>query len=172
MGSYSKVEKSELLVSSHSLNLFLVLEKIAIVKAYGKRKIVVKVGNGSQIYLWHDNWHPLGPLLLSFPTKIITSFSNFWHAKLDSILYNGLWCWPEGRRKIEEVEQLIKDIPSNFISCSQADVFRWKSNSSGIFSVKSTVNLLRVHGSVYPWTGVRSMVQKIHPSFCFYEFCG
>lgn len=44
----------------------LVLEKILKLKSLCSPMVKFMVGNGKNIYLWYDNWHPKGPLLNTF----------------------------------------------------------------------------------------------------------
>ncbi|KAL0386495.1 UNVERIFIED_CONTAM: hypothetical protein Slati_4539900 [Sesamum latifolium] len=52
-----------------------------------------KVGDGTSFSLWHDPWHPLGPLISQFPLgPRHTSLPD--SALLCTVLMDGAWYWP------------------------------------------------------------------------------
>ena len=59
---------------------------------FGWRKyVIVKkgMGNGNSIFVWVDNWHPLGPLIKRFGTRIISDAVSAADVKLNNYIYNG-----------------------------------------------------------------------------------
>ena len=64
------------------------------------------MGNGQNIYLWYDNWHPHSPLIRHYGREIVTQFGSSINAKLESIMQDGEWNWPIGKRKNQKVEDL------------------------------------------------------------------
>lgn len=46
---------------------------LKLMKLWGKARKLIKyvIGNGCYTFLWHDNWHPYGPLLLRYGTRIL-----------------------------------------------------------------------------------------------------
>ena len=50
-----------------------------------------RIGNGCGTFLWYDNWHPLGPLLVKFPPRVAYDAGLPLNAKVDNIIANGEW---------------------------------------------------------------------------------
>ena len=53
-----------------------------------------KIGNRCGTYLWYDNWHPLGPLLVKFAPRVAYDAALPLDAKVVDIIDNGVWQWP------------------------------------------------------------------------------
>ena len=49
------------------------------------------VGNGKNVFLWHDNWHTLGPLKLRFGHRVIYDSASEDGAKVDSLINGAGW---------------------------------------------------------------------------------
>jgi hypothetical protein len=56
-----------------------------------------EVGDGKNIHLWLDHWHPLGVLFDKYGYRIIYDSQSRLDAKLDSVLRNGIWKWKPAR---------------------------------------------------------------------------
>jgi hypothetical protein len=56
-----------------------------------------EVGDGHGIHLWHEYWHPCGPLLESFSFRVIYDSQSSIDAKVASVLKNGNWHWKPAR---------------------------------------------------------------------------
>jgi hypothetical protein len=54
--------------------------------------IQFEVGDGKNIHLWLDSWHPFGALFDKFGYRIIYDFHSSLNARLDAVLPNGSWC--------------------------------------------------------------------------------
>lgn len=66
------------------------------------------VGNGRKIFLWHDNWHPLGPLFpLKYNYRLVYDSGLSINAKLSSEIRGAEWNWPLARSETM-VEVMIK----------------------------------------------------------------
>jgi hypothetical protein len=51
--------------------------------------IKFEVGDGSNIHMWQDNWHPLGVLFERYGFRIIHDANSRLNFKLSTILCNG-----------------------------------------------------------------------------------
>lgn len=72
-------------------------KKILKLREVAKTSINFQVGDGSNIFLWHDHWHPIGYLLEKYGYRVIYDSGFSKEAKLSSILLNGDWFWPSAR---------------------------------------------------------------------------
>lgn len=59
--------------------------------------IKFQVGNGCKIFMWHDAWHPLGPLLLKYSYRLVYVTASSPQAKLSSVISGDSWNWPMAR---------------------------------------------------------------------------
>jgi hypothetical protein len=72
-------------------------KKLLKLREVAKTFIHFQVGDGSNIFLWHDHWHPTGYLLEKYGYCVVYDSGFSKEAKLSSILLNGDWFWPSAR---------------------------------------------------------------------------
>lgn len=58
-----------------------------------KNFIQFKLGNGKDIYLWWDRWHPNGVLYERYGFRMVYEAVCKSNAKLESMLKNKDWSW-------------------------------------------------------------------------------
>jgi hypothetical protein len=76
-----------------------------------KRFLSFKVGDGRNIFLWLDVWHPDGCLLDSYGPRVIYDAGSSLNAKLSTIIRNGDWFWPFARSdKIVELQSKLSEV--------------------------------------------------------------
>lgn len=51
------------------------------------------VGNGLKMFLWWNNWHPLGPLFQRFGVRLRFILRSASHAKVTSVIDGTRWKW-------------------------------------------------------------------------------
>jgi hypothetical protein len=61
--------------------------------------ISFEVGDGQNIHLWFDNWHPCGVLIERYGFRVVYDASSGLNYKLSSVLSSGIWCWKPARSK-------------------------------------------------------------------------
>lgn len=61
--------------------------------------LLFAVGDGKRIFVWHDPWHPKGPLLKHFGPGVLYGSGSSINAKLSSMIHNGVWKWPAARSR-------------------------------------------------------------------------
>ncbi|KAK9990630.1 hypothetical protein SO802_025615 [Lithocarpus litseifolius] len=98
-----------------------------------------RVGNGSSIQMYHNNWLP------DPSCKKVLSTPHFFasHEKVSALIDNERHCWAQ-----ESIDanffpfeaSLIKAIPLSFDDCR--DVITWPLNCDGVYSVRSGYHLL------------------------------
>ena len=104
-----------------------------------QKGLLWRVGNGSSIQIYHDNWLP-DP---SF--KKVLSSPNFFDSleKVSALVDSERHSWFQEAIEanfLPHGASLIKAIPLSFDDC--VDVITWPSNSDGVFSVRSGYRLL------------------------------
>ncbi|KAL0409483.1 UNVERIFIED_CONTAM: hypothetical protein Sradi_1882700 [Sesamum radiatum] len=88
-----------------------------------KDGLVYRVGDGGKFKLWHDIWHPRGPLIRTFPRgPIITGLPS--DSFLMTVMNRGQWCWPSASDF--DIQQIVADLPS--IGPQQSDTILWTSD--------------------------------------------
>ena len=108
-----------------------------------------KIGNGSDTFLWYDNWHPLGPLVKKFGQRIAYDAALPLHAKVKDIIEEGEWQWPYSfSPALMEVRAVMHLLPSP--SGSQ-DTVLWIPSPHGQFTSSHTWAHLRNPTPKVPW---------------------
>lgn len=94
-----------------------------------------EVGDGRSIFLWHNQWHPRGPLLKFYGPTILYGSGTSTNAKLSTMIYNGYWKWPAARsRNHADMRSLLPNIAPNGVS----DTIKWLGNFSYAFQSNKT----------------------------------
>lgn len=97
------------------------------------------VGNGHDIFLWLENWHPLGLYSRSLKLNSLIMLAGFLLAKVDTIIDQGVWRWPRSRSLI--TREIINHTPSFFVPITdQSDSVIWTLHPSGCFTSLSAWN--------------------------------
>ncbi|KAL5801025.1 hypothetical protein ACOSQ3_032657 [Xanthoceras sorbifolium] len=68
--------------------------KILGLRCLVRRLMQFRVGNGEDISLWFDYWHPLGPLVGVFGRRIIYDSGFGLHARVADVIQGRDWAWP------------------------------------------------------------------------------
>jgi hypothetical protein len=55
--------------------------------------IIFEVGDGKNIHIWMDNWHPAGVLFEKHGFRAVYDAQSRVDAKLSTVLINSVWCW-------------------------------------------------------------------------------
>lgn len=63
-------------------------------KEVAKKFLRFKVGDGTQIHLWLDNWHPNGVLEEKYGYRVVYDSRSKLDAKLFTIMLGKEWNWP------------------------------------------------------------------------------
>lgn len=91
------------------------------------------MGNGHDIFLWLENWHPLGPLFQKFEAQLLNNVGRFLLAKADTIIDQGVWRWPRSRSLV--TREIINHTSSFFVPITnQNDSVIWTLHPSGCFT--------------------------------------
>lgn len=108
------------------------------------------VGNGQSIALWHDNWHPLGPLIQRFGTRVAYDSGYPIDTHVSRIIQDSQWHFLVTQTL--ELSEIRSSLPSLMVSnLDQDDHCRWILSPSGKFTISSLWEDLRVHFPVVPW---------------------
>jgi len=63
------------------------------------------------IYLWMDNWHPMGVLVERFGFRIVYDSHSNLEAKLSTVLKDGIWCWrPAQSDDLVEIQSKLSEV--------------------------------------------------------------
>jgi hypothetical protein len=62
-----------------------------------KRFLKFEVGNGDNIHMWLDLWHPAGVLIEQYGFRVVYDAQSNIEAKLSSVICNGEWVWRPAR---------------------------------------------------------------------------
>ncbi|KAL0282662.1 UNVERIFIED_CONTAM: Retrovirus-related Pol polyprotein from type-2 retrotransposable element R2DM [Sesamum radiatum] len=109
--------------------------------------VVYQIGDGTSFSLWHDPWHPRGPLLPQFPLGPRHTFIPS-SAPLSTVISEDTWSWPH----ITDMESIdiTHDLPT--IHGGQ-DRILW-TGPRGSFSSAAAYDLFRPPGPTVDWTSL------------------
>ncbi|KAI8531931.1 hypothetical protein RHMOL_Rhmol11G0174500 [Rhododendron molle] len=126
------------------------MRKLFGLRRVGHQYIKAQIGNGENTFLWLDNWHNLGPLLLKYGDGVTTNLGRSLHAKVCSIIHNGSWRWHRSRSAI--VRDIIANIdPTLLPHPANEDSVIWTLSPTGSYSAKSAWEALRSSVSEVGW---------------------
>ena len=117
--------------------------KLLKLRTIGQGFINEVIGNGQETNFWCDRWHPIGPLYLHFNLSKSDPAAK--------CFCDGAWKWPSGGKSNVEVRRLRQ-----LTSCQPAlnpkerDVAVWAPCNSGVYNVKSALQILRLASPEVP----------------------
>ena len=108
------------------------------------------VGDSSEVFLWRDNWHPLGPLFKRFGEGLVRDLGSSLLAKVSSITCNENWKWPRQRNRA--IMYIVAHTPPD---CKPNNDMRhcviWYHDAASTFSVQTAWRSIRVPQPIVPW---------------------
>lgn len=115
--------------------------------------ILYEIGDGSSTFLWHDNWHPLGPLVARFGNRIIYDSGLSDDAKVSTILSrSNHWKFPISQTW--ELNDIRANLPAITHPPLSKDSCRWTLSNNGLFTVSSLWEQLRTHFPIIDWSHI------------------
>jgi hypothetical protein len=70
-----------------------------------------EVGNGKDIHLWLDSWHPSSVLLENYGYRVAYDAQSRVDAKLFSVIFNGEWYWRPARSDdLVEIQSRLHEV--------------------------------------------------------------
>ncbi|XP_059436288.1 uncharacterized protein LOC132169238 [Corylus avellana] len=85
--------------------------KILRLRDIAKRILKFEVGNGENIFLWLDSWHPSRILFEVFGHRVVYDAHSSVEAKLSSVILNGDWFWRPARFEVlVEIQARLHEI--------------------------------------------------------------
>lgn len=99
------------------------------------------VGNGHEVFLWQDNWHSRGPLLIAYGQDVTFLSGLPLDTRLSSVIEDSCWHWPHTRStSLLEIQQLSANV---VVSQHTEDKVIWLPSKSQVFHTGATWNQLR-----------------------------
>ncbi|XP_028118145.1 uncharacterized protein LOC114315743 [Camellia sinensis] len=137
--------------------------------------IKFKIGNGDNVFLWYDNWHPLGSLWHRFGPRILYDTNLPDSTKVSSIVSNSSWKWPISNSW--EIKEWISSTPLSLLpSFGSSDTPFWNLAADGNFSIQSAWDCWRDKGPKVTWSKLIWGPPSIPRGCCFFvlarAFCG
>jgi hypothetical protein len=142
-------------------------KKILKLQDLAKRFIWFKVGDGSNVFLWLDQWYPAGYLLDMYGFRIVYDSGLPLKAKLAAIINDGDWFWTSAwSDALIEIQSQLHEVV-----LGDVDLPIWDSKN-GKYSCPDTWGKLReVHPIVNRWRLVWfPTVIPIHSLLWIYSF--
>jgi hypothetical protein len=108
-------------------------------REFARNCIKFEVGDGSNIHMWYDQWHPSGVLIEKYGPRIVYDASSRLDAKLISVLNNRNWCWKPARS--EALVEIQCRLPE--VSLGLVDKPVWHIARKGSYVCSNTWEFLR-----------------------------
>jgi len=100
---------------------------------------VFKVGNGENIFLWLDYWHPDGVLREIYGNRVIYDAGSQLDAKWSSVPRNRNWYW-----QAAVSDDLLKiQSKLSLVSMGDVDLPTWGVSKKGVYNCANTWNVIR-----------------------------
>ncbi|XP_059638758.1 uncharacterized protein LOC132281037 [Cornus florida] len=119
--------------------------KILQQRHHARQLIKHKIGKGTSINLWLDNWLPAGPLSLRFPPNILIEAGLDLSTTVSHLIYNDSWNFPP------VLSVAIPELPTLPSPSMKDDKLIWTASPSGEFSLKHTAASLFPPYPLVPW---------------------
>lgn len=76
------------------------LKYLTKIRVFARPLIEHIIGNGMNTFLWHDHWHPDGPLLYKYGRRVIHDNGLSCQAKVAAVIANMDLVWPKARSDV------------------------------------------------------------------------
>ncbi|GKV02273.1 hypothetical protein SLEP1_g14730 [Rubroshorea leprosula] len=107
-------------------------------------------GDGTETHLWHDKWHPSGPLVETYGTKIIQDAGIPSHAKLAMVVNGNYWKWPPARSP-QLLDIQIALCGRLYPKEGEKDSMVWIPSASSSFKARKTWHWIRNKQARVSW---------------------
>ncbi|XP_059435384.1 uncharacterized protein LOC132168417 [Corylus avellana] len=121
--------------------------KILKLRDIAKRFLKFEVGNGDNIHMWLDLWHPAGILIEQYGFRVVYDAQSNIEAKLSSVICNGDWFWRPAR------SEALVDIQARLseVCLGQFDKPIWLGSKKGVYVSAETWEALREKNTEVIW---------------------
>jgi hypothetical protein len=121
--------------------------KILKLRDIAKKLLRFEVGNGKNIHLWMDFWHPAGILLEKYGFRAVYDAQSSVEARLSSVIHDGEWVWRPAR------SEALVDIQTRLteIKLGHCDKPIWIASRKGIYVSSDTWEALREKRDQIEW---------------------
>ncbi|XP_028122802.1 uncharacterized protein LOC114319935 [Camellia sinensis] len=115
--------------------------------------IKFKLGNGENVFLWHDNWHPFGSLLLRYGSRILYDTNLPGNSKDLTQLYRGQ---NKSQQPVHHSYNLAIGRVNKSLkpSLDSPDIPVWSLIADGSFSIHSAWECWRDKGPKVTWSNL------------------
>jgi hypothetical protein len=112
-----------------------------------KKFLKYEVGDGKDIHMWLDNWHPAGALIEKYGYRIVYDAHSRLEARLSSVISNGNWNWrPARSNDLVDIQARLPEVRIGTI-----DKPIWSGSRSNTYVSSDTWEMLRSRNSNVDW---------------------
>ena len=108
-----------------------------------------KIGDGKDSFMWIDNWHPCGPLLKRFGTRILYDANSCLDAKVEDCIQNGNWRLP--RVLSRDLITVQNNFPRYSPNALIRDKVEWYAAANKQYSCRTAWEVLRCQHQKVEW---------------------
>ena len=107
------------------------------------------VGDGKNTYLWNDNWHPLGPLLERFGSKVLYDAALPNNALVADIIRDLNWNLPAANTlELNSITAAMSQVP---VPNDERDTLTWCVSPDSNFNLRHTWEHFDPGNPKVPW---------------------
>ena len=112
--------------------------KLLKLRPMARNMIKYRIGNGCNTSLWYDHWHPKGPLLEKYGSRVMYDAALPKDAKVDMVIQDEDWSWPiTNTLELMEIRRELTQLPKPSRS---NDRVIWTPSPNGKFNLTHTWN--------------------------------
>ena len=101
------------------------------------------------LFLWHDLWNPVGPLLPCYGQRIIYDSAIHSNARVAAVIIDGEWNWPIANSA--DLITIKNSCVDYHLDVPKEDIISWTLDPSGSFTVSSAWIYFRPKMPVVNW---------------------
>ena len=107
------------------------------------------IGNGNNTFLWLDNWHPNGPLVAKYGSRVAYDAGLNINSKVSAVIRNGAWAWPfPCTWELREITYLLNQVQPHQ---SRPDRVEWTISTTKKYNAANAWQHIRSQKEVAAW---------------------
>ena len=107
------------------------------------------IGNGNEVWFWHDNWHPMGPIFQRFGSRVVYDATSRHDARAKDFINQNEWRLPA--HVSNDLVVIARNMPSYDPNINSVDIIEWVLTPNKQFTIRFAWNAMRTQHPVVSW---------------------